>query len=157
MDTSLQMRMLHQRAALEYLLSGINEESAKQRPLADKWSIAENIAHLGRYHEVFLERMERVLAEDAPLFERYVADNDSEFIKWSAFDLQHMLQSFHMSRNKLNDFLFELTDEQLKKTGRHPVFGAMNINAWTEFFLLHEAHHYFTIFRLLPQITVAQK
>jgi len=41
-----------------------------------------------------------------------------------------------------------LNDEELLLTGSHPKFGVMTIPGWTEFFLLHEAHHLFTIFRL---------
>jgi len=152
MKTSLQLRMRHQPDALDHLLYGLDEAHVKQRPIADKWSIFENIAHLGRYHEVFLERVQRILKEEHPLFERYVADNDEGFISWCKNDFNQLMKKFHKSRKSLNDFLFDLNDEQLKRTARHPVFGQMSIIGWTEFFLLHETHHYFTIFKLVPQI-----
>jgi len=42
-----------------------------------------------------------------------------------------------------------LSDEQLTRTGLHPVLGEMDIPLWLEFFLLHEAHHLYAIlFRL---------
>ncbi len=41
-----------------------------------------------------------------------------------------------------------LHEEQLMRIGLHPVYGPMTIEGWTEFFLLHEAHHFFTILRL---------
>src|SRR6266542_1985639 len=119
METSLQLRMQHQPDALNHLLYELNDESAKQRPDKDKWSIFENIAHLGRYHEVFLQRVQTILKEQDPLFDRYVADTD---------------------------------EKQLMRTGRHPVYGKRNINGWTEFFLLHEAHHFYTILKLTSQI-----
>lgn len=34
------------------------------------------------------------------------------------------------------------------RIGLHPVYGPMTLEGWTEFFLLHEAHHLFTILRL---------
>lgn len=156
METSLQLRIQYQPDALKHLLFGIHDENAKQRPDTNKWSVAENIAHLGRYHEIFLERMERILVEHDPLFERYVADNDPGFINWTKFDLDTLLEKFYASRKKLNDFLFGLTDEQLRKTAKNPLFGQMNINGWCEFFLLHEAHHYFTILKLEPQINAPE-
>jgi hypothetical protein len=55
----LKLRIQYQPDALNQLLFGLHNENARQIPKADKWSIAENIAHLGRYHEVFLERMQR--------------------------------------------------------------------------------------------------
>ena len=36
----------------------------------------------------------------------------------------------------------------LVKTGTHPAFGQMTLMQWLNFFLLHEAHHLFTIFKL---------
>ena len=152
METSLQLRIQHTPDALNHLLYGLDEAHVKQRPIADKWSIFENIAHLGRYHEVFLERMHRVLKEENPLFDRYVADMDGGFPEWCKNNFSPLMEKFYSSRESLNNFLFNLNDEQLKRTARYPVFGQMNIIGWCEFFLLHETHHYFTIFKLVPQI-----
>jgi hypothetical protein len=66
---------------------------------------------------------------------------------------QLCLKRFKETREELNEFLFSLSDEQLKRSGHHPVFGLMSINGWTEFFLLHEAQHFFTILKLAPQIS----
>ena len=152
METSLQHRMQHQSAALEHLLYGLDEAGLAQRPDKDKWSILENLAHLGRYHELFKERMQRILNEEHPHFTRYVADTDEGFINWCKYEPATLLQRFHETRKDVNDFLFSLSNTQLKRTGHHPVFGLMSINGWTEFFLLHEAHHYFTILKLTPQL-----
>jgi len=152
METSLQLRIQHTPDALNHLLYGLDEAHVKQRPIAEKWSILENIAHLGRYHEVFFERMQRILKEEHLLFERYVADNDEGFAEWCKNDFNQLIQKFHSSRKSLNEFLFKLSDEQLKRNARHPAFGQMSIIGWCEFFLLHETHHYFTIFKLVPQI-----
>ena len=37
----------------------------------------------------------------------------------------------------------------LGKTGVHPKFGLLTVTGWTEFFLLHEAHHLYTLFMLV--------
>jgi hypothetical protein len=44
--------------------------------------------------------------------------------------------------------IFGLRPADLNRTGEHPVFGKMNMIKWLHFFLLHEAHHLFTIFKL---------
>lgn len=152
METSLRLRMQHQPSALDHLLYGLDETGLVQRPDKDKWSILENIAHLGRYHEVFKERMQRILDEEHPHFTRYVADTDEGFTNWCKYDPATLMRHFYDSRKDLNDFLCALNDVQMKRTGHHPVYGMMSINGWTEFFLLHEAHHYFTILKLTPQI-----
>jgi hypothetical protein len=152
METSLQLRMQHQPDALNHLLYAMNDENVKQRPDKDKWSILENIAHLGRYQDFFLQRIERILKEEDPLFDRYVADTDEGFIEWCKNDFDHLMQKFYQSRKGLNDFLFNLNEKQLMRTARHPIYGKRNINGWTELFLLHEAHHFFTILKLTSQI-----
>lgn len=156
METSLKLRLQYQPDALKQLLFGVNDSNAKQRPNAEKWSVAENIAHLGRYHEVFLERMQRAVHEHNPLFERYVADNDPGFLEWCKPDYDALLLRFHASRKILNDYLFGLSDEDLRNTARHAYFGQWTISGWCEFFLLHESHHYFTILKLLPQVNAAE-
>ena len=156
METSLRSRMQYQPDALQQLLFGVHDENAKQRPIPDKWSVAENIAHLGRYHEVFMERMLRATHEHDPLFERYVADNDEYFLEWCKLDYDALLNKFHATRKTLNDFLFGLSDEDIRKTARHAYYGQWTITGWCEFFLLHENHHYFTILKLLPQINAAE-
>ena len=45
---------------------------------------------------------------------------------------------------------FEAVD--LAKTGTHPVFGQMTMTHWLNFFLLHEAHHFFTILKLTAEL-----
>lgn len=156
METSLRSRMQYQPDALQQILFGLHHENAHQRPIAEKWSIAENIAHLGRYHEVFLERLQRVLHEHDPLFERYVADNDEYFLQWCKLDYDALLNKLHATRKTLNDFLFGLSDEDLRKTARHAYYGQWTVCGWCEFFLLHESHHYFTILKLMPQINAAE-
>lgn len=151
MKISLEQRLTHQPDALSHILFGLDESGIRQRPNADKWSIAENLAHLGRYHEVFKERMERILQDEHPHFPRYVADSDPDFAIWCKYDHPVLVKRWKDSRKALNDFLLSLTDEELKRSGHHPVFGLMSINGWTEFFLLHEAHHFFTILKLAPQ------
>ncbi len=42
------------------------------------------------------------------------------------------------------------------KNGTHPAFGVMNLMQWINFFLLHEAHHMFAIFKLAAQLRNSQ-
>lgn len=157
MEQSLQLRIQYQPDALKQLLSGLNNETLRQRPIPEKWSVAENIAHLGRYHEIFLDRMKRTVLEETPTFERYVADNDPAFSEWCKLDLEALLKKFYSSRKALNDYIFSIPDDDIKKTARHPYYGQWTIKGWCEFFLLHESHHYFTILKLLPQIKAPAK
>lgn len=149
MKDSLLRRLADQPEAFDHLLLGLTDEQLRQRILPDKWSILENIAHLGRYQEVFLERMQQINTDENPLFERYAADNDPGFAEWTRLPIPELTARLRGERATLNAFLSILRHEQLARTGQHPTFGPMTVEGWTEFFLLHEAHHLFTILRLV--------
>src|SRR6201993_1513189 len=67
---------------LSEALRGVPVEKILERPPSGKWSACENLAHLGRYHEIFLERLERILTERNPAFERYRAEDDPGWEAW---------------------------------------------------------------------------
>ena len=148
MKENLVQRLIYQPKSLDQLLEKISEKSIRERPIPEKWSIYENIAHLGRYQEVFLERIAKILNENNPAFSRYVADADPKFIDWCKKPYPLLMKDFYSTREQLNSFLSTIPTDQLHRTGVHPVFGNMTTEGWTEFFLLHEAHHFFTIFKL---------
>ena len=110
-----------------------------------KWSALDNLAHLGRYHEVFAERLARILAEDAPEFSRYRADDDEAFPAWRALPLDAMLERIRPLRRTLAARVEALTAQELDRIGIHPAFGRMRLRLWIEFFLMHEGHHLYVI------------
>lgn len=106
------------------------------------------MAHLGLYRAVFLDRVQRIIADETPQFSRYAADDDPAFTDWVSLSFQTLTERIRGERAVLSAFLSMLHEEQLMRIGLHPVYGPMTIEGWTEFFLLHEAHHFFTILRL---------
>ncbi len=145
-------RLQHQPDALNRLLFSLSETNIRSRPLKDKWSIFENLAHLGRYQENFISRIQQMLQSKNLVFSRYVAEEDEGFARWCNKTFNQVDQDFRIKRAEINEELQSLSDDQLRQTGDHPVYGTMTIEGWTEFFLLHEAHHFFTIFKLAAQL-----
>ena len=152
MIQTLLNRLTNQPDALDHLLSGFTEDQIRQRPQPDKWSIFENLAHLGRYQEVFLDRLQQIIDGETPSFIRYTADNDPGFSGWARLSFQELAERLRGERLTLNAFISILTDEQLANIGIHPAYGPMTVEGWTEFFLLHEAHHFFTILKLSGEL-----
>jgi uncharacterized damage-inducible protein DinB len=126
-------------------LRGVPVDSLSTRTVPGKWSAHENLAHLARYHQIFLERIDRILAEDAPLCGRYRAEDDPEWPSWSSLPTQQLLVRLSSMRTKLMARLRSLTEADFQRTGVHPKFGAMNLSLWLEFFLVHEAHHLYVV------------
>jgi hypothetical protein len=127
-------------------------DSLASRSVADKWSAHENLAHLARYHQIFLQRIDRILTEKSPAFPRYRAEEDPEWQSWSGLPTQQVLARLSSMRTKLMARLRSLSEEDFQRTGIHPKFGSMSLSLWLEFFLVHEAHHLYVVLQLVRKI-----
>jgi len=134
-------RLHSQLDCLSMLLEGAARGALEHRPVPDKWSAKENLAHLARYQGVFLERISLILAQDRPAISSYKAENDPEWTAWSALSSEEVLQRLHTTRRQIIERAEKLSDAQLARTGVHSRFGELTLLQWLEFFLLHEAHH----------------
>jgi len=144
-------RLHSQFEAISILIPKLEDEMILQRPESGKWSIHENLAHLGRYHEIFNKRLERMLYEDQPLFRRYKAEEDPGTELWVKLSTPIVMKNLLQKRKVIEQRLLQLGPEELSRKGVHPKLGVMPIPLWLEFFLLHEAHHLYTIFWILGE------
>jgi uncharacterized damage-inducible protein DinB len=143
------VRLRDQLGSLDAFVATKTTDEWNRKPASGKWSARENLAHLCRYHEIFLERLSRILREDRPQFERYRAEEDERWPSWSPLAVDLLLARIRQLRQEVRSKVASLSSEQLARTGIHPVLGEMNVPLWLEFFLLHEAHHLYAIlFRL---------
>jgi len=141
-------RLNSQHESIPIIISEISKERLLKNPLPGKWNIHDNIAHLAKYQPVFIDRVNKILNDDEPLFTRYKAEDDPEFEQWRSFSTDKLLKQLDTDRKKIYSLIINLNETELNKIGVHKKYGRLNIIQWTEFFLLHEAHHIFTIFQL---------
>lgn len=146
--SALVCRLKTQHQAIREIIKNIDEEKLRAQPAPGKWSIFDNIAHLGIYQPVFIARVHQILKGESPVFSVYRADDEPDFINAQQLPLSELLSKIDGNRRQILELLTNLSDEQLLLTGTHPKFGLLTIPGWTEFFLLHEAHHLFTVFKL---------
>ena len=146
--TSIKDRLNSQHLAIKELIKKIDEEKINRRFEIGKWSIQENLVHIVSYHQVFLIRLDKIIRSDNPYFDRYTFEGDAHFDKLQKLNSEKLLIHLEEERKKVTDFIFNLNDSELQKPGTHQKFGVMNVVEWIEFFLLHEAHHIYTIFKL---------
>ena len=142
-------RLETQHEVIGVLVSGLSESELTHRPIPDKWSVKENIAHLTCYQPRVIERTNKILQEDNPSFPAYIPEDDPEFPKLLSMSVEELLVHQKEKRAEIVNLIINLSEEQMKRTGTHSKFGRMNLVEWTEFFLLHEAHHIYTIFKLI--------
>jgi DinB superfamily len=137
-------RLASQLDSLTSLLNGYSNAAFEPRTNG-KWSPLDNLAHLARYHEVFLARMERIVREDKPRLPRYRAEEDPEWPAWRNLEVVEVVARLQSRRSTLIDTFQKLSPEQLGRVGVHSRYGEMTLELWMEFFLLHEAHHLYVI------------
>jgi DinB superfamily len=152
LSNSILTRLQFQHETVSELIAGITEQRLKQRLNPEKWSAFENIAHLAAYQPVFYLRLERIASENDPGFERYTADQDPSFTAYLEKTLSGLTGAIVQDRLAITAKLGEMSETVLQRTGIHPKFGRLTMSQWTEFFLLHEAHHLFTLFRLVQDL-----
>ncbi len=143
------VRLERQLDALPTILGSANPEALRRKPAGGGWSALENLAHLGRHHEVMRERLARIRDEDAPPLPAYRAESDPEWPRWLALPPDQVLARLRALRAELLALVRPLGARDLARTGRHSSLGPLTVAEWLEFFLVHEAHHlYFAMKRV---------
>ena len=149
------LRLETQLEVIPVLLSGTAPEAVLIRPRSGKWSAHENLAHLARHHEVFLDRLNRMLVENTPELGRYRAEDDSAWPEWSCLPTEEVLNRLRTLRAEIIHLINRLSEEETTRAGIHPLFGEMSLSRWIEFFLLHEAHHLYVVMIRLGEARIS--
>lgn len=148
LSSSLTTRLQYQHKCLVDIIDGLNDEQIRRPVIAGKWSIFEHIVHLQTYQHVFVSRMRQLLESDNPSFPRYTADADPEFLDNCGKTTREIMHDMITVRKQMAAELPALPETDFTKTAVHPAFGKMTLPEWLNFFLLHEAHHLFAVFKL---------
>jgi hypothetical protein len=157
LSNSIKTRLQYQHETIAELTAGFSEEQLKINVNPGKWSAFENAVHLISYQPTFINRVALMLKEDEPVFERYVAENDPLFYSYLQKQLSELLTILLNDRSAIINNLQNINEEQLKRTGKHPKYGTFTIAQWAEMFLLHEAHHLWTMLGLINNLRADAK
>lgn len=149
MPSSISTRLQYQHKSVMDIIDGLSDEQIRRQIITGKWSIFENIVHLQTYQHTFIKRVQQILGENNPSFERYSAENDFLFLDNCGKSTREVMQDLLSTRKEIASGMLSFQPADLVKTGIHPAFGQMTMIQWLNFFLLHEAHHLFTIFKLV--------
>ncbi len=150
--SSLTERLKNQHKTIASIIIKLNNSQLQYHPSPAKWNIHENIAHMAKYQPVFIDRIRKILTNEEPAFEVYKAEEDDEFEIYCAFTTYELLKKISSDREVIFHLITHLPVDKLDRIGTHPKYGKLTISEWTEFFLLHEAHHLLTIFQLAHRV-----
>jgi hypothetical protein len=145
-------RLQNQHLVIDLLTDGLSDPALRRMVQTGKWSVFENIVHLTTYQYTFLKRLDLMLSGSNPSFDRYTAEADPLFHEHLTRTTTVTLDDLFAMRERIIEKITDMNDDELNQKGRHPLFGNLSILQWTEFFLLHEAHHLFTIFKLVGEL-----
>ncbi len=151
-QSSITHRLKDQHKSITPIIINLNNRQIQHQYNPGKWSIHENIAHLAKYQPLFIDRIRKILLMDNPEFEAYDAEEDDGFEIYCAFTTYELLKKISADREVIYNLITKLPPDKLERTGVHSKYGKLTILDWTEFFLLHEAHHLFAIFKLVHSI-----
>ena len=155
MPSSVSTRLQYQHKSLIDIIEGLSDEQIRRQVIVGKWSIFETIVHLQTYQHIFVNRVKQILEKTSPAFPRYTAEADPEFLENCSKSSREILQDMITVRKQMSAEISSFSTTDLIKTGTHPVFGEMTLLQWLNFFLLHEAHHLFTIFKMAAELKKA--
>ncbi|MEO5945219.1 MAG: DinB family protein [Chitinophagaceae bacterium] len=152
LPSHLSTRIQYQHKALVDLIDGLSIEMVRRHVVPGKWSIFENIVHLQTYQHFFLDRINLILEKENPVFERYTADADPLFLDNCGKTTREIMQDLIRVRKDMAAAMLAYPESVFIRKGTHPKFGTMTLLQWINFFLLHEAHHLFAIFKLRVEL-----
>jgi hypothetical protein len=127
LDPGLIARLAHQLASFRARFADADPADLSRAPAPGTWSALQNLAHVGRHHEIMLERLARVLAEDAPAFPPYRDAEDAGWAEWQELSPAALWPRLLERRQQLLEWAAGLTREQAARTGGHARFGPMDV------------------------------
>ena len=152
LPSSVTTRLEYQHKSLLDIIEGLSDAQIRLQVIPGKWSIFENIVHLQTYQHTFIERVKRILEENNPLFSSYTAEADPLFHENCSRSSREIIQDLLTTRKEIASGILSFKENDLAKMATHPRYGTMSLLLWLNFFVLHEAHHLFTIFKLSGEI-----
>ena len=148
LPSSVSTRMQYQHQSLLDILDGLSDEHIRKQINPGKWSIFENIVHLQTYQHMFARRIQRILEEECPSFSLYTAEADPLFHDNCTKSSREIMQDLLSNRKELASAILAFKETDFEREAWHSTYGKMNLLQWLNFFLLHEAHHLYAIFKL---------
>lgn len=148
LPSSVSTRLQYQHKSLLDILEDLSDEQIRMQVNAGKWSIFENIVHLQTYQHLFIKRIRRIIEENIPSFSAYTAEADPFFHDNCSKTSREVIQDLLAVRKELSTGILSFKETDFDREAIHSTYGKMNMILWLNFFLLHEAHHLFTIFKM---------
>lgn len=116
------------------------------------WSIVEILCHVRDFNTIFLQRAERMAAEDQPLLQAYDHEALARDGDYKSQDFRAVLVDLRVKRAEVIAFFEALTPQQWERVGLHPEVGPITLMDSMMQVGHHDADHLEQLTRVMCQI-----
>jgi uncharacterized damage-inducible protein DinB len=122
-------------------VAGMNKDQLVARPIADRWSTLECVAHLTDFEPIYVDRMKRIISHDRPLV--FSADENlfATTLYYEERDVNEELEIIDTTRKQMARILQQLPPEAKDRIGVHSFRGLMTLEAMLRSVVEHIPHH----------------
>jgi len=128
-------------ALFNHLLVDLSPKEADYRPDPDRFTIREIMAHLAEWDVVFLNRIQRICAEEHPTLPGYDEGELALQHNYAATDVAEQCRLFGERRTQLVDFLKGVPNDAWQRTADRPEIGIVMLEALVLLIPLHDSYH----------------
>lgn len=125
---------------LAQVVQALTDAQLRFKPV-NEWSVIENIGHLIDIDELYVGRVDRILAEERPEFPRFEPDPIVASKGYQQMHGHDVLQQFMTTRQATIDGLSTIEPDELDRAGMHAVYGEMTLRRLVEQLVNHDQKH----------------
>ncbi|HMC56085.1 MAG TPA: DinB family protein [Gemmatimonadaceae bacterium] len=121
----------------------------KRRPAPRKWSAHEHACHLAHVHALFMERLDYMLRDPAPVIKPYLPGEQDDDDMLLRMDLNDALAMYIRDRTQLVDRLLQLAPSDWIRSADHGEYREYSVFIMFRHLALHDFLHAYRIEELL--------
>ena len=140
---------------LETLLVGSTPQELDARPDPDRFTLREAIAHVADWEAVWLQRMQRIQAEENPLLPSYDEGQWAIDHHYAQSNLTEQLAKFRTGRAALVALLETVPENEWGRTGQHGQLGSLTFAELASLVLGHDGYHLQQVVHFRRQLAAA--
>lgn len=119
----------------------VSDALLSRRPDGKNWAAKEIICHMRDTEELFMTRLQSIMAMDEPKLLPREADRWAEEQQYLCNDVQKALSAFRKRREETLKFFRELKPEQWDRGGIHQTRGRQTVRDFVGLIANHDTNH----------------
>lgn len=131
------------------LVHSAEPSQLRVRPRPGAWSIHEHACHLAVVQPIMMQRMEFILASDAPRIQGYQPGRDEDPDMLLNMELEPALDRYLAERAAIVERLEGLSEAEWHKPATHEEYAAYSIAIMFRHLALHDCFHAYRIEQLI--------